>query len=218
MPIAVIFAITAVIAYLLGSVPFGLFFVRLFAQKDVREVGSGRTGGTNAYRAGGMGVGILTAIADIMKGFAAVYIGRLLLGDVNPFLDALAGTAAVAGHNWPIFLRFKGGAGTTPNAGAAMALWSPMLIVLLPVVSLVVWLTGYASVASTVAALVVVIVFIARWLLVASPAAYIGYGIATTILVALALLPNYNRLIEGTERLVGPRARLAAQESRENSG
>ena len=218
MPLVGVYALSAVIAYLLGSVPFGLFFVRIFARKDIRQVGSGRTGGTNAYRAGGLGIGILTAVADILKGFAAVYIGRLMLGEVNPPLDAVTGVAAVAGHNWPIFLRFKGGAGTTPNAGAAMAFWSPTLIVLLPVVALVVWLTGYASVASTAAALTILIVFVARWLLVASPSAYIGYAAGTTLLVALALLPNYRRLKEGTERIIGPRARRVLQRESDASG
>ena len=218
MPVVGVFALSAVVAYLLGSVPFGLFFVRIFAGKDVREVGSGRTGGTNAYRAAGFGVGLLTAATDILKGFAAVYIGRLLLGEVNPWLDAITGIAAVAGHNWPVFLRFRGGAGTTPNAGAAMAFWSPTLIVLLPVVALVVWLTGYASVASTAAALTILIIFIVRSLLIASPAAYIAYAAGTTLLVALALLPNYRRLKEGTERIVGPRARRMMRREGDASG
>src|SRR5688500_17316076 len=92
----VAYIVAIVVAYLVGSVPMGLVIVKIISGRDIREVGSGRTGGTNALRAAGLPAGILTAFADMGKGFAAVYLGRLL-GQNDPWLEALAAVAAVAG-------------------------------------------------------------------------------------------------------------------------
>ena len=91
----------AVIGYLFGSIPVGYLVVRATSGVDVRSVGSGRTGGTNAMRAGGLGAGVMTAIGDMLKGLIAVVIMRWLSGGV-PEIEALAGLGAVAGHNWSI--------------------------------------------------------------------------------------------------------------------
>jgi glycerol-3-phosphate acyltransferase PlsY len=184
--------------------------VKALTGRDIRSVGSGRTGGTNALRAGGVAAGLLTGIGDFAKGLGAVYVARLLVPGY-PILEAACAVAAVAGHNWSIFNRFKGGAGTGPNVGAASALWPWAGVILLPAVPAVLLLTGYASVTSTVVALTIVAIFVARAIFVGEPAAYIGYAIMTTILIAIALAPNYKRLIEGTERMVGPRAKAAAE-------
>lgn len=199
-------------AYLLGAIPVGLVVVRAVNGGDIRTVGSGRTGGTNALRAAGPVAGVLTGLGDMAKGFAAVHVARLLLpGD--PVLEALCGVAAVAGHNWPVYIKFRGGAGTGPNAGAAVALWPVSAAIVVPIVPLALVLTGYASVTSTLASLAIVVIFAVRMVMVGSPFAYVGYSIATTLLVAIALIPNYKRLIAGTERLVGPRAKAIAHRS-----
>ena len=96
----------AVIGYLFGSIPVGYLVVRITSGVDVRTVGSGRTGGTNAMRAGGLGAGVMTAVGDMLKGLAAVAIMRLLSGGV-PEIEAIAGLGAVAGHNWSLFMGFK---------------------------------------------------------------------------------------------------------------
>lgn len=194
-------------AYLIGSIPMGLFVVKILSGKDVREVGSGRTGGTNAFRAAGLPAGVLTFLGDVAKGFAAVYLTRALVGASVPWLEAAAATAAVAGHNWSLYLGFKGGAGTGPNAGAGIALWPWTGLVLIPLVPLVLFTTGYASVASTAASVVILLIFAVRAAALGEPVAYVAYAAATTVLVALALIPNYKRLIAGTERRVGPRAK-----------
>jgi glycerol-3-phosphate acyltransferase PlsY len=204
--------LSIVVAYMLGAIPVGIIVVRALTGRDVRDYGSGRTGGTNAMRAGGTLAGVLTGVGDFLKGYAAVNAARLLLpGSVA--LEAACGVAVVVGHNWSIFNNFRGGAGTGPNAGAAAALWPWAGAILVPAVPILLVTTGYASVTSTAAALVVVIIFAIRAIVVGSPVAYVGYGIATTVLVGLALLPNYRRLIEGTERLVGPRAKAMSQRS-----
>src|SRR5512141_1272514 len=113
---------TVIIGYILGSIPFGLLIVKIKTGKDIREVESGRTGGTNAVRAAGFGAGLLTAILDIMKGASAVWLARMVSPD-NHLLHVLAPVAAILGHNYSIFLlrhdadgklRFHGGAGGAP--------------------------------------------------------------------------------------------------------
>lgn len=204
--------VALVAAYLIGGIPMGLFVVRIISGRDVRAVGSGRTGGTNAFRAAGLPAGVLTGLADMAKGFAAVYIARGLSQGQAPWLEAAAAVAAVAGHNWSIFLGLKGGAGTGPNAGAATAFWPWAAVILIPLVPAVLLATGYASLASTAASVIIVLIFVALALLRVKPTIYIAYAVATTILVALALIPNYKRLVAGTERRVGPRAKPAADQ------
>lgn len=205
-PIAVVAVI--VLAYLIGGIPVGLLIVRVFTGRDIRSVGSGRTGGTNAMRAAGWVAGVLTGLSDIGKGFLAVSLPRLILvGPGIEIIAAVCGIAAVAGHNWPIYLRFKGGAGATPNVGAAVALW-PITLALIPVGAILLLATGYASVTSTIVSFAIVIIFALRAIIAHQPISYVGYSVGTFILIAIALLPNYRRLIAGTERLVGPRAKL----------
>jgi glycerol-3-phosphate acyltransferase PlsY len=207
-PIAVVAVVF--LAYLIGAIPVGLLIVRVFTGRDIRAVGSGRTGGTNAMRAAGPVAGFLTAIADVGKGFVAVSLPPLILaGQGIDIIVAACGIAAVAGHNWPVFLRFKGGAGASPNVGVAVALW-PITLALVPLGAILLVATGYASVTSTVVSLVIVVIFALRAILDHQPISYVGYSIGTFILIAIALLPNYRRLIEGTERIVGPRAKLLA--------
>jgi glycerol-3-phosphate acyltransferase PlsY len=207
-PIAVVAVV--VLAYLIGAIPVGLLIVRIFTGRDIRSVGSGRTGGTNAMRAAGPVAGVLTGFADVGKGFLAVSLPRLILsgppGSVE-IIAAVCGIAAVAGHNWPIYLRFKGGAGATPNVGAAVAMW-PITLALVPIGAILLVATGYASVTSTIVSFAIVIIFALRAILAHQPISYVGYSIGTFILIAISLLPNYRRLIAGTERLVGPRAKL----------
>lgn len=203
---------TVVLAYLIGSIPVGLVVVRVVNGQDIRTVGSGRTGGTNAMRAAGPAAGVVTALWDIAKGFLAVCLPRLLLaGQGIQIVAAACAIAAVAGHNWPVYLGFKGGAGTSPNVGAAVAFWPLTGVMLIPFGALVLFATGYASVTSTVISLTIVVIFVLRAIFAHQPVEYVGYSLATFILVAVALIPNYRRLIAGTERIVGPRAKVSAE-------
>ncbi len=201
-----------IVAYLLGSIPMGLFVVQLFTKKDIRTIGSGRTGGTNAFRAGGIWTGVFTALGDLLKGFGAVYVARLILPG-HPALEAICAVAAVVGHNWSLFIGFKGGAGTTPAVGAAIAFWPLSAAFLIPLIPSLLLLTGYASVTSSVLVVAIIVTFVLRWWLADQPVAYIGYAVGAALMVGLALIPNYRRLIAGTERLVGPRAKAQARRS-----
>ncbi len=209
LPTEILYPIAVILAYLLGSIPMGLIVVKALTGKDVRDIGSGRTGGTNALRAAGAKGFVLTVFGDVMKGVGAVNLARLMLpGDPSLLLlEALCGIAVVVGHNYSIYIGFRGGAGTGPNVGAAAALYPLSLLITIPLVPIVLLGTGYASVASSSAAVAVFIIFLIRFAFFGSPFAYVVFGLATTVLVAIALIPNYRRLIEGTERIVGPRAK-----------
>jgi len=199
-------------AYLIGSIPMGYVWVKILTGRDVRRVGSGRTGGTNAARAGGRIAGILTGVGDFLKGLVAVLLAQWLLpvehyGALSYWAQVAAGSAAVIGHNWSIYLGFRGGAGTGPNLGVAAAFAPAVGLALVPLVPLLLVTTGYASVASLTVAVAIPLVFAVLALAAGWPWAYAVYGIITLILVALALRPNIRRLIKGTERRVGPRAK-----------
>ncbi len=204
-----------VLSYIVGSIPFGLLIVRLSTGKDIRRVESGRTGGTNAMRAAGIWAGIGTAIMDLIKGAFVVWIARLLAPG-NLWLQVLAPVAAIVGHNYSVFLterdingrlRFRGGAGGATTVGGAMGLWAPSILIIVPVGAIILFGVGYASVATMSAALIAILIFGYRALIGASPWQYIFYGAVAEIILIISLLPNIRRLINGTERVVGWRAR-----------
>jgi glycerol-3-phosphate acyltransferase PlsY len=207
------YLITAGFGYLMGSIPFGYVVVKLFKGKDIRNLGSGRTGGTNAYRAAGTLGFLLTGLGDIVKGVLAVWGAGWLAQQMSlgsPVVaQVLAGVMAVVGHNYSIFLSWRGGAGTGANVGVAAGLWFPALFILVPLVPIILVVTGYASVASLAIAGLIPILFVVRALVGQAPWEYAVYGILAGTLVVWALRPNIARLKAGKERLVGPRARAA---------
>lgn len=199
-----------VIGYILGSIPFGLLIVKLKTGKDIRKVESGRTGGTNAVRAAGFGAGLLTAILDILKGAAAVWIAQAI-SPGNYLIHVLAPLAAILGHNHSIFLaerdengtlRLRGGAGGAPAVGGAMGLWLPMFPIVVAV-GAVVWFTiGIASLATMTIPIIVIIVFAIRAALGLQDPVYIWYGVVAEILLVWALRPNIQKLLAGNERVI----------------
>lgn len=194
--------------YVLGSIPSGLIYVRLFTGKDVRQVGSGRTGGTNAMRAGGFWVGLATAVTDIFKATLAVWLaGQWLPAGLHAWGMVVAGLAAILGHNYPVWLRFKGGAGGAPAAGAAIAIWPWIAPIVIVVGAALLYFVGYASLATIMAALTIVLVFAylaaAGWL----SWTFVWFGLGAVVLLGWALRPNFARLLRGEERLVGRRAK-----------
>lgn len=198
--------IAGVTGYLIGSIPTGYLVVNALTGRDVTTVGSGRTGGTNALRAGGMRAFVLTGVGDFLKGVAAVLVADLIArrmgGDV-PLARAVAGLAAVAGHNWSVYLGFKGGAGTGPNIGASVAMWPLSFLWLVPLVPIGVFVLGYASVTSLIIAILIPIGLAVHALTGHGSWYYVLYGIATAVAVAWALRPNIKRLLAGTEPRVG---------------
>lgn len=186
--------------YLLGSIPVGYLVVRWLHGIDVREVGSGRTGGTNVLRAAGWGAAVLTGVGDGLKGLVAVLFARQLGG--SPLLVALAGVAAVVGHNYSAFLGFRGGAGTMASIGGATGLWPWSLPISLLALLPTALITRRASLGSITVAFVLPFLFIGRGALGLGSWAYVVHGVLTSALTLWSLRPNIRRLLHGEERRI----------------
>lgn len=213
--------VVIVCSYLLGSIPAGLVIVKLSTGKDIRQVESGRTGGTNAMRAAGIWAGLGTGIFDLLKGAACVWLARWLVPGAI-WLEVLAPVLAIIGHNYSIFLvergengriRLRGGAGGAPATGGAFALWPPSVLIIVPIGALILYFVGYASITTMSAGLIATLIFAYRAWVGASPWAYVFYGIAAELVLIWALRPNIRRLLNGTERLVGFRAKRRKDKS-----
>jgi glycerol-3-phosphate acyltransferase PlsY len=179
------------IAYLIGSVPFGLILTKLGGAGDVRNIGSGNIGATNVLRTGHKGLAIATLILDILKGALPVWLAFRYLG---PDMAVVAGLGAVLGHCFPVWLKFRGGKGVATAAGVVAALTPTIAALAIGVFLLVVLATRYVSLGSILGALV------------AAPAAYVmGYAQAAELYLLLALIilakhaANLRRLAQGTE-------------------
>lgn len=206
-----IWAGVLVLGYVLGSIPFGLIFVKVISGKDVRHVASGRTGGTNAARAAGPVAGLLTALMDGTKGAVTVWIAQAAAPH-GEWLHVLAPIAAILGHNYSIFLiernaknrlRLRGGAGGGTAVGGSIGLWWPSVFIVLPLAALVFFGIGYASVTTMSIALIITAVFAVRYTMGLASIPDIVYGVMAFCLLVWALRPNIKALIEGRERFHG---------------
>ncbi|MDQ1612543.1 MAG: acyl phosphate:glycerol-3-phosphate acyltransferase [Pyrinomonadaceae bacterium] len=197
-------ALFIVAAYLVGSIPFGFLIVRARGGGDVRETGSGGTGATNVTRRAGKGAGLLTLALDAAKGALVALVARWLLAPdfgVNPWV-ALASIAVVAGHVFPVWLKFRGGKGVATGLGVFLSL-TPVAVAPAALVFLaVVWATRYVSLGS-IAAAATLPLFI--WLLSdrgssdASVAPVMAVAVAGGALIIFMHRANIGRLLHGTE-------------------
>jgi len=211
---AVVFIFCVAVSYLLGAIPFGLIIVKIGTGKDVRGVGSGRTGGTNVMRAAGVFAGFLTAFFDVLKGYATIFVvGWFSPG--NAWLQVICGLAAILGHNYSIFLperdekgklHLKGGAGGATCMGGAIAIWPYIWFFILLLGLMVYIFVGFASVATMSIAVIATGVFIYRAVYLGASWIYVAYGVLAELLLIWALRPNLKRLVNGTERSVGIRS------------
>jgi acyl phosphate:glycerol-3-phosphate acyltransferase len=186
-------ALVIVGGYLIGSMPFGYWLVRLLRGEDVRQRGSGNIGATNVWRVYGRGYGVPVMLLDVAKGFVPALVGVLVSGDL---LGVLAGGAAMAGHWRPLFLRFQRGGKTVATAGGVFWAVAPLVAV----AGIVLWggvflLLRYASVASMVAAIALPLV---AWAL-GEPWPVILFAALAATAVLVLHRANIRRLREGTE-------------------
>lgn len=199
-PVAV-FAGSGLLSYLLGAIPTGYLIARARGV-DIRKVGSGNTGATNVFRAVGKTWGILTFLGDFLKGFAPALfmpiMARHWFGcEGGQPLALLCAGLAIAGHNWPVYLRFKGGKGVATSAGGLLGFAPVPLLVGLGIWILVFLTTRYVSVASLSVAVAVPAV---TWFLYASEGVLLPAVLSLLgLLIAIRHRSNIRRLLEGRE-------------------
>ena len=195
---APLLALTALLAYLLGSVPFGLVMARVFGLGDIRAIGSGNIGATNVLRTGNRLAAFLTLIGDAGKGGIAVLLARALLAE-----DAaqLAGLFAFLGHCFPVFLGFKGGKGVATFLGTLLALFWPAGIAACLTWAVTAAVTRISSLSALIAAVLAPV-----WIsLLGMPQA----ALVTALLAVLVVIrhkTNIGRLMRGEEPRIGSKS------------
>ncbi len=200
---------TLAIAYLLGSIPFGYILVRIFRKEDIRATGSGNIGATNVARSGGKGLGILTLLLDLLKGYAAVLLAAHFAPGTPGFpsdLAVAAGIAAILGHVFPVWLGFKGGKGVATAFGVFIAIAPLAALCALGVFVVVFAITRYVSLASILAA-VMMPPFCLLWMPDRSPL-FVGGIIFISLLVIAKHHANIARLMQGKESRFGSKKSL----------
>jgi glycerol-3-phosphate acyltransferase PlsY len=187
------------VAYLLGSIPFGLIVGKLFGGKDVRKTGSGNIGATNVVRAAGLPAGVLTLILDTAKGAAAVLLGAKLSNDSATWM-MIAGLAALAGHCFPIWLEFRGGKGVATAAGVFAVLCPAAFLGAVILFILVVLFWRFVSLGSVAAATAMPLLIYFFWAPHHAPPLVITFGaLAAALLIVYKHNGNLQRLVEGVE-------------------
>lgn len=192
----------AVVAYLLGSIPFGLILVQMARGEDVRLSGSGNIGATNVARTGGKGLGIATLLLDALKGYIAVAIAVVAsrrLPDVQLALAAsLAALCAILGHVFPVWLKFRGGKGVATAVGAFVGMAPRAVLVVLAIFLIIVAIFRYVSLGSIVASAVFPVLAFFLYRGQSSPAA-LAVMLGASLLIIFKHRANIRRLIDGTE-------------------
>jgi glycerol-3-phosphate acyltransferase PlsY len=186
------------LAYLVGSIPFALLVART-SGADLRRVGSGNIGAANVMRASGFSAGVTVALLDMIKGAAGVTLAAWLTPNVST--HAFAAIAAVVGHIYPVWLRFRGGKGVATACGAFSLLVPAAIPPAVAVFVLTVWLTRYVSAGSVLATVTLPPVA----LLAGSPMPVVAAALATATLIVFRHRSNIGRLRTGTERRLGTR-------------
>jgi acyl phosphate:glycerol-3-phosphate acyltransferase len=199
------------IAYLAGSIPVGSIVAQRVGGPDLRSIGSGRTGGTNALRALGRKWAALVVVGDLLKGALPVLLARIVTGD--PLVEVLCGGAAVAGAIWSVFVGFRSGRGVGTGVGTMLVIQPIAVLLATPVFVAAILLTRYVSLGSLLGSAAMIPAMLLVLLLVpATPLPYVIYTAVGAAFIWLAHADNIDRLLHGTERkfdlglLVGKRS------------
>ena len=192
-----------VIAYLLGSIPFGYIIVRLKTGGDIRAAGSGNIGATNVLRTTGRAAGIVTLVLDFAKGYLAVWLASRLTGG-DALWTSAAAIAVLLGHAYPVFLRFKGGKAVASTLGAFLFLTPSAIAAVTLVFVVAVAMTRYISLGSILAA---GLFPLAVWLIAHPPFPVIYASLFAGAFIVYRHSDNIRRLREGTERLLSLKGR-----------
>lgn len=201
MPLVAGYAALVGACYLLGSLSWGYVLVNLAMGEDIRDFGSGRTGMSNILRTAGGKAATLVFVMDAAKGIIAVLLARQVLG--AGAAEAAAALAVLCGHNWPVFLRFRGGRGIMPGLGGLLVM-APWVALAGCALFLAVTLSSrYLSLGSIMATLAVAIISLALTLLAEHHHIYTFYAFVGGIIIIWQHRDNIQRIVNGTERRVG---------------
>ncbi|HRS21060.1 MAG TPA: glycerol-3-phosphate 1-O-acyltransferase PlsY [Clostridia bacterium] len=200
------YVLVSIIAYLMGNIATAYLVSRAFGKIDIREHGSGNSGSTNVFRVLGAKPAIIVFLGDVLKGTAAVLIGRYLGGSYG---EILAGIFVVAGHNWPILLGGKGGKGIATTIGLMLPI-DPLMVVMILIVGIIVIITTrYVSLASIVG----VTIYPIAMIITQKPLEYIIFSLVLSSVAIFKHRSNIERLLKGTESKFGQK-KITEQEGK----
>ena len=210
------FVAAIIIGYLLGSIPFGVLITKRKAKVDVRQYGSGKTGATNVLRTAGGKSAAMAGILDLLKGvlavvFAGLIVGRsyLVVGDFALgmlVVQVMAALAAMAGHIWPVFLKFHGGRGVATFFGGLMALCPPAALFGSEILIIGAGLTKFASLGSIAGAVGAYAILVPLTIMNGFPIEYLAYTLIGVIIIIVMHRDNIRRLVSGKEHKLGEKA------------
>ncbi len=186
------------LGYLLGTIPFGLFFAWISGAGDVRKIGSGNIGATNVLRTGKKWAAAATLLCDGAKGAAAVLLARMLL---PPGAEIFAAVAVVLGHMFPLWLRFKGGKGVATYLGVCLALYWPVGLMFAATWIIAAFLWRISSLSALIA-----IALSSAYFLLFHQDIYAGLALALSLLIYWMHRENIRRLLQGTEPRIGKKS------------
>jgi len=189
-----------ILGYLIGSIPFALLLARRWGTADLRRIGSGNLGAANVMRASGVTAGVLVALLDLAKGAVSVALAERLAD--NGAAAALAGLAAIVGHIYPVWLRFRGGKGVATACGVFSVLTPVVMPPVAAIFLATVWMTKYVSLGSMLATLALPPIAYAM----GTPAPVVVAAFAASAIIVFRHRTNLARLRTGTERRIGVRA------------
>ena len=210
------FVAVVILGYLLGSVPCGVLIGKRMAKVDVRQYGSGKMGATNVLRTAGGKAAVLVATLDLSKGVLAVVfaglivsggylvVGNLALGTL--VAQVLAALAAMVGHVWPVFLKFRGGRGVATFFGGLVALCPPAALFGGEVLIVGAGLTKFASLGSIAGVVGTYTILVPLTIMNGFPIEYLAYALMGTVLIIIMHRDNIARLISGKEHKLGDKA------------
>ena len=203
------FLLIILISYLIGAIPFGLIVAKKMGKVDITEHGSGNIGSTNVLRTIGTKAGLLVLFLDVFKGFAAVMLSRVIIGDsvimAGPYpvsWDAghvVAAMTVMAGHNWSVYIKFRGGKGVAAYFGGWLAMDPISVAFGLILLVCVVAITRHMSRGSIVAALGILILQMLLIIFMDTPPIYLLYSLLAAIVIIVQHRRNIQRLRRGTE-------------------
>jgi glycerol-3-phosphate acyltransferase PlsY len=184
------------LGYLLGSIPFGYLIPKIY-NVDIRRAGSGNIGATNVLRTLGPLAGVIVFTLDLAKGAAPVILAQQVTN--NHWLIVSAGAAAILGHTFSVFMKFKGGRGAATGLGVLLAVAPDIFLAALVLVALIILITRYVSVAS----ITVPVLVTAAFYMLKRPFPYFVMAGLAALLIILRHIPNIKRLLARTEPRIG---------------